>query len=104
MYRFVVIKNNLLNTLAYVTVSDARKEITVNFRGTIVDLRNYLLDATLFNPGFNDIKFHLGFYVATMSLYNDVSHCNAKGLATEIVNAFLGNKSCGISTWSTFNL
>lgn len=72
MYRFIVLKNILLNTLAFVTVSDSRKEITVTFRGTIVDLRNYLLDATLFNPGFNNIRFHLGFYFATMSLYNDV--------------------------------
>lgn len=73
MYANSVIKNSLWNTLAYVTVSDVREEITVTFRGTIPDLRNYLLDATLFNTGTNNIKFHLGFYVATMSLYDDVS-------------------------------
>lgn len=71
---FIVIKNSLLNTLAFVTVSNSRKEITVTYRGTIVDLRNYLLDAALFQVGFTNIKFHFGFYVATMSLYNDVSH------------------------------
>ncbi|XP_037049534.1 lipase-like [Bradysia coprophila] len=67
-----VFKNILFNTLAFVTVSDSRKEIAVTFRGTIVDLRNYLLDAAFFNVGFGNIKFHFGFYVATMSLYNNV--------------------------------
>lgn len=78
MCPIIVLKNNLLNTLAFITVSDSRQEIVVSYRGTIVDLRNYLLDATLLNLGTNGMKVHLGFYVATMSLYRSVSHFASK--------------------------
>lgn len=72
----LAIHNDVHNTLALVTCSENRKEIVVAFRGTW-NVWNVVLDALLIagrnsnTP--NDIKIHQGFYIATMSLYEDVS-------------------------------
>ncbi|XP_037038368.1 lipase-like [Bradysia coprophila] len=70
-----VIKNTFHDTLALVTLSEDREEIVVTFRGT-ANVWNVVLDALLIlgrdsnTP--KQVKIHRGFYIATMSLYDDV--------------------------------
>lgn len=58
--------------MALITVSHSRKEIVIAFRGS-QDAWNYVLDAIFFQKDIDGCKFHLGFYIATMSLYDKVS-------------------------------
>lgn len=74
-------ENNIHNTLTLVSLSHRRKEIIVGFRGTW-NVWNVILDV-LFISGRHgstpsDIKIHMGFYIATMSLYDDVSFAKCK--------------------------
>lgn len=59
-----------------ITLSKTRKEIVVAFRGT-TNLANFVEDVVLISARNSDtpspIKVHQGFYIATMSLYPDVS-------------------------------
>lgn len=75
----LVINNEKHVTLALVALSNTRKEIVVSFRGAI-NIWNFVLDG-IFNNGnvpgrsHNDnIKMHTGFYIATISLYDEVSY------------------------------
>lgn len=76
MYFLSVLNNNVHNTVSIVALSKKRKEIVVAFRGTW-NVWNVVLDALLIcarnskSPA--GIKIHQGFYIATMSLYEDVS-------------------------------
>lgn len=68
--------NNNTDTTALVTVSKARKEIVVAFRGT-ANIWNTVLDLATIAATYpnlpSGVKLHAGFHAATMSLYNDVS-------------------------------
>jgi len=70
-----VLNNNVHNTIALVTLSKTRKEIVVAFRGTW-NVWNVVLDALLICARHSEtpeqIQIHQGFYMATMSLYDDV--------------------------------
>ncbi|XP_037038648.1 lipase-like [Bradysia coprophila] len=78
-----VIPNNMHNTLALITLSKNRKEIVVAFRGTW-NVWNVILDVLLINGREGNspkqIKVHQGFYIAAMSLYDDVVRAVAEYL------------------------
>jgi len=73
--RFVtLIQDNLYNTLAIITINDARKEIVVTFRGSL-NVPNVVEDVLLVpgDPaGPKDVRVHQGFYLATQSIYAPV--------------------------------
>lgn len=75
--------NDEHNTLALVTLSKNRKEIVVGFRGTW-NVWNVVLDVLLINgregKSSKQIKIHQGFYIAAMSLYDDVVRAVAEYL------------------------
>ncbi|KAJ6635787.1 Lipase, partial [Pseudolycoriella hygida] len=71
-----VLRNAIENTLALVSLSERRKEIVVAYRGTS-NASNFILDLFAIKgderiSGIKGIKMHRGFYIATMSLYEDV--------------------------------
>ncbi len=72
----LVLMNNDTDVTALVTLSHKRKEIVVTYRGS-QNVWNYVLDFTPLNVCYNgpecDIKIHIGFYIFTMSLYNEVN-------------------------------
>ncbi|XP_037039210.1 lipase-like [Bradysia coprophila] len=78
-----VLNNNVHNTLALVTLSKKRQEIVVAFRGTW-NVWNVVLDVLLIAATPYDtpepILIHQGFYIAEMSLYDDVVRTIAKYL------------------------
>lgn len=60
---------------ALITVSDKRKEIVISYRGSLTPT-DFLLDVTMINASpveDSNIKIHKGFYIATMSLYDQVN-------------------------------
>ncbi len=74
-----LIRNQDYDTLAMVTVNDARSEIVVTFRGQ-VNWVNWALDfyplpTELFH-GDGEMKVHRGVHFCLMSLYNEVSFCH----------------------------
>jgi len=75
IYNYTVLKSNSVDTLALITLSFTREEIVVTYRGT-ANIWNWILDFTAITFNYpstpSGIKLHLGFYVATLSLYNDV--------------------------------
>lgn len=68
---FSVIRNDVHNTISLITLSKRRKEIVIAYRGSM-NTWNFILDALMVNGGRDNIKIHRGFYIATMSLYDEV--------------------------------
>lgn len=83
--------NNDHDTAALVTISKTRKEIVVAFRGTM-NIWNIILDlatiAVTYPNAPGGIKLHVGFYIAAMSLYKDVSR-SRNLLPMKFLNPFL---------------
>ena len=71
----IVLTNDDMNVAALVTLSHKRKEIVVTFRGS-QNPWNFVLDFTMltvcYNPPDCDIKLHVGFYLFTMAMYDEV--------------------------------
>lgn len=89
--------------MAIVALSKKRKEIVVAFRGTW-NVWNVVLDALLICGRTSNtprqIKIHQGFYMATMSLYDDVSMSKGNnGLRRRefiVLNIYSGGSNSGI--------
>lgn len=67
--------NNETDVTVLITLSHKRKEIVATFRGS-QNPWNFVLDFTMFSVCFNsdcNIKLHVGFYIFTMSLYDEVT-------------------------------
>jgi len=74
IYSFKTI-TNFIGLRALLTVSHKRQEIVASFRGTTTPM-DYILDFAIINatPDPNSkIKVHTGFYIAAMSLYQQVT-------------------------------
>lgn len=68
--------SNVSDITALITISHCRKEIVITLRGS-QNAWNVVLSSLALNVQKDDtdpnIKMHLGIYIATMSLYNEVS-------------------------------
>lgn len=76
IFMIEVLMNNDTDVTALVTLSNKRKEIVVTFRGS-QNPWNFVLDFTMLSVCYDipdcDIRLHVGFYIFTMSLYDEVS-------------------------------